>query len=319
MAKHCLHRLTTIAKKGPRGKPPTCLEIETASDAAFNPSAFGESLEAIFRLQQRTYADAKVPIILPFLADGIIALGGTRTEGTWRVSGDGDTVSDLKVRIEKGYYNLEGEHVFCSLTRISLNTCILLSSPGIDDCHVPASLLKLWLRELEEPLIPTDMYNECLASAKDPDQVVDIVRRLPTINRRVVLFVISLLQLFLQDNIQTVTKMNSVNLALVMAPNLLRCDSDSMSTVFTNTQFVFDFVSISTLSLIDLPYFDRHEHTFTHNLLLHLKCHKLDPDYIPVHGLGAGDPGSSGSRRPKSRTNDQNNQNSFPRREHKGK
>jgi hypothetical protein len=31
MAKYCLHRLTAIAKKGPRGKPPTCQEIESAS------------------------------------------------------------------------------------------------------------------------------------------------------------------------------------------------------------------------------------------------------------------------------------------------
>jgi Rho GTPase-activating protein 39 len=108
--------------------------------------------------------------------------------------------------------------------------------PGIDDCHVPASLLKLWLRELEEPLIPERLYNDCLACANDPEKVVDMVKQLPTINRRVILFVISLLQLFLQDSIQSVTKMNSINLALVMAPNLLRCNSELMSTVFTNTQ-----------------------------------------------------------------------------------
>jgi hypothetical protein len=65
-------------------------------------------LDSIFRLQQRTYADAKVPIILPFLADGILALGGTKAEGTFRVPGDGDSVGELKVRIDRGYYNLEG-------------------------------------------------------------------------------------------------------------------------------------------------------------------------------------------------------------------
>ena len=31
MAKYCLHRLSAIAKKGPRGKPPTVSEIENAS------------------------------------------------------------------------------------------------------------------------------------------------------------------------------------------------------------------------------------------------------------------------------------------------
>lgn len=65
---------------------------------------------------------------------------------------------------------------------------------------------------------------------------MEIVKRLPTINRRVVLFVVSFLQSFLEERVQKVTKMTPVNLALVMAPNLLRCDSESMTVVFTNAQ-----------------------------------------------------------------------------------
>lgn len=164
------------------------------------------------RIQERTYPHLQVPLVLPFLADGILALGGTKSEGIFRIPGDGDNVSDLKIRIERGYYNLE----------------------GVDDPHVPASLLKLWLRELADPLVPTELYNDCVACAKDPDACTQMVARLPTINRRVVLFVISFLQLFLEEKIQSVTKMTSANLALVMAPNLLRCDSDSMTVVFTN-------------------------------------------------------------------------------------
>ncbi|KAJ6497827.1 hypothetical protein C8R45DRAFT_1211640 [Mycena sanguinolenta] len=244
MAKYCVKRLAFIAKKGPRGKPPTSAEIETASDAAFNPSAFGESLDAVFRLQERTYPQQKVPIVLPFLADGILALGGGKSEGIFRVPGDGDSISDLKLRIDKGYYTLD----------------------GVDDPHVLASLMKLWLRELCDPLVPDEMYNECITNSKDPSACVHIVERLPTINRRVVLFVISFLQLFLEDKVQNVTKMTPANLALVMAPNLLRCNSDSMSVVFTNAQY---------------------EQIFVYNLLLHLKCGDIDEGYKPAHGLGA--------------------------------
>ncbi|KAG7090933.1 hypothetical protein E1B28_010006 [Marasmius oreades] len=244
MAKFCLRRLATISKKGPRGKPPTIAEIETASDAAFNPSIFGESLDAIIRLQERTYPQQKVPIILPFLADGILALGGTRSEGIFRVPGDGDSISELKLRIDKGYYNLE----------------------GVDDPNTLASLMKLWLRELLDPLVPEEMYNECVTNSQDPDACVHIIQRLPTINRRVVLFVVSFLQLFLEENVQSSTKMTPANLALVMAPNLLRCKSDSMAIVFTNAQY---------------------EQIFVYNLLLHLKCGEIDSDYKPVHGLGA--------------------------------
>ncbi|KAJ3517629.1 hypothetical protein NLJ89_g368 [Agrocybe chaxingu] len=214
MAKHCLRRLVSISKKGPRGKPPIIAEIETASDAAFNPSTFGESLDAIIRLQERNYPHQKIPIILPFLADGILALGGTKSEGIFRVPGDNDSVSGLKLRIDRGYYTLD----------------------GVDDPHVLASLMKLWLRELCDPLVPEELYNECIQNSKDPEACVQIVERLPTINRRVVLFIISFLQLFLEERTQSVTKMTPANLALVMAPNLLRCNSESMSVVFTNAQ-----------------------------------------------------------------------------------
>ena len=214
MAKYCLKRLSVVAKKGPRGKPPSVAEIETAADAAFNPSTFGEPLDAIFRLQERTYPHQKTPIVLPFLADGILALGGTKAEGIFRVPGDGDAVAELKLRIDKGYYTLA----------------------GVDDPHVLASLLKLWLRELCDPLVPDELYNECVARADDPAACVAVVERLPTINRRVVLFVVSFLQLFLDARAQAATKMTSANLALVMAPNLLRCGSESMAVVFTNAQ-----------------------------------------------------------------------------------
>lgn len=171
-------------------------------------------MDAIFRLQERNYPHQKVPIILPFLSDGILALGGTKSEGIFRVPGDGDLVSELKLRMDKGYYTLD----------------------GFDDPHVLASLLKLWLRELADPLVPDEMYNDCIAQSNEPEACVTIVHRLPTINRRVVLFVISFLQLFLEEKVQAATKMTAPNLALVMAPNLLRCSSESMAVVFTNAQ-----------------------------------------------------------------------------------
>ena len=174
-------------------------------------------------MQERNYPHQKIPIILPFLGDGILALGGMKAEGIFRVPGDNDSVSGLKLRIDRGYYTLD----------------------GVDDPHVLASLMKLWLRELCDPLVPEELYNECVHNSKDPEACVQIVERLPTINRRVVLFVISFLQLFLEDRTQSVTKMTPANLALVMAPNLLRCTSESMSVVFTNAQWVSALVYLA--------------------------------------------------------------------------
>lgn len=140
MARYCASRLSLIRRRGPRGKAPSIQEIESASDAAFNPSVFGRGLGDIMRTQQETYPEAAVPIILPFLADAMLAMDATKTEGIFRVAGDMDLVTELKVRIDRGHYSLYG-------------------LVGLDDVHVPASVFKLWLRELEEPLIPSGEWN----------------------------------------------------------------------------------------------------------------------------------------------------------------
>ena len=56
--------------------------------------------------QESSYPDLKIPIVLPFLANGILALGGRCTEGIFRVSGDGEEVAELKSRMDRGHYQL---------------------------------------------------------------------------------------------------------------------------------------------------------------------------------------------------------------------
>lgn len=57
----------------------------------------------------------------------------------------------------------------------------------ISDAHAPASLLKLWYRELYDPLIPDDLYEECVAT-EDPGTVAAIVNRLQPLNKLVKYF-----------------------------------------------------------------------------------------------------------------------------------
>lgn len=62
------------------------------------------------------------------------------------------------------------------------------------DPHILASLLKLWYRELYEPLIPHDFYERCVDGYADADGALKIVAELPEMNR----LVLSYLVLFLQ-------------------------------------------------------------------------------------------------------------------------
>ncbi|ORX41049.1 hypothetical protein BD324DRAFT_575172 [Kockovaella imperatae] len=241
MAQYCLTRLQYMTKRGSRCKTLTIGEIEHAADAAFYPSVYGESLDQIMALQAPTYPDLQIPVILPFLSDGILALGGLEQEGIFRVPGDNDSVSELKSRMDRGHYVLS----------------------GIDDPHVTASLLKLWLRDLRDPVIPEDMYDDALIASKTPSQTLAFIDRLPLLNRRVLMFVISFFQLFLNPEVIDKTKMTIVNLSLVLAPNLLRTTSDQLVTVFTNSAF---------------------ESKFALHLLEHLDTQSADPEYRPVHG-----------------------------------
>lgn len=151
IAKFCLTKLDQIIVKGPRGKTPSHFEIRAASEGALQPAVFGESLHRIMSLQSLPYPDAKVPVILPFLADGIIALGGLRTPNIFRAAGDNDKVNELRILVDQGKYSF---------------------GHGFDDPHVAASLLKLWLRELMQPLIPLDLHAECMEAAEDENRWV---------------------------------------------------------------------------------------------------------------------------------------------------
>lgn len=57
-----------------------------------------------------------------------------------------------------------------------------------------ASLLKLWYRELEEPLIPHEFYEECVSNYDNPEAAVNVVLGLPHINKLVLCYLIRFLQ-----------------------------------------------------------------------------------------------------------------------------
>ncbi|KAI8643681.1 Rho GTPase activation protein [Parasitella parasitica] len=207
-------KLVRICSRGARGKVLSAAEIERAKEAPFKPSVFGESLDAIMDLQKD---DTKlfIPKIVTFLTQSVHDLNGSTSEGIFRVPGDADSVTEMRIRIENGNYD----------------------STGIDDPNVPASLLKYWLRDLAEPLIPTDLYDDCIKYAHDKEKANDIINSLPNVNRRIALYMIRFLQDFTDPQVIQHTRMNVVNLAMVFAPNFLRCPSVNLTTIFENSKY----------------------------------------------------------------------------------
>ncbi|KAI5981962.1 Rho GTPase activation protein [Pisolithus marmoratus] len=234
-----LRMISSHLEERPTWKTALFAEIKTAADAAFNPSTFSESLDATLHLQERNYPNEKIPIILPFLADGILVPGGTKCEGIFHVPGDSDLVSQLKLRIDRGYYTLE----------------------NVDDPHMLASLLKLWLRELCDPSSPR--------SSTTTASMQDLIHLLVSLSR-VVLFVMSFLQLFLEEKALARLKMTATNMALVLSPNLLGCSPQSMTVVFMNAQFKQTFVYnlLSAMELMKTMYHPLHPNLVSPNLAI---------------------------------------------------
>jgi len=190
-----------INRFGPQ--PWETFEIE---EEPFAPPVYGGNLNDIIVYQLKNGLYSKVPHVLEVLAEIITKLDGHHTEGIWRISGDGVAVIKYRSEIQKGNYDCH-----------------------IDSCHNAATLFKLFLRELAEPVFPTHYYSTALRLSEEQNisAIHELLKKFDTINVAVIAFVINFLISFLKPEYVKVTMMNASNLATVFAPTLLRCPSDN--------------------------------------------------------------------------------------------
>ncbi|XP_041952760.1 rho GTPase-activating protein 39 isoform X2 [Alosa sapidissima] len=227
-AKYCYRKLQKVAvtggKKGLR--KPTLEEIDHSRNAIVTPSLFGSALEEIMERQSQLFPERRLPWVQVQLSQYVLALGGAQTEGIFRVPGDIDEVNALKLQVDQW--------------KIPEN---------LSDPNVPASLLKLWYRELEEPVIPQSFYKQCITNYEDPEAAISVVQSLPELSRLVLCYFINFLQVFAQPVNVSKTKMDVNNLAMVMAPNCLRCQSDDPRIIFENTRKEMSFLRVLIVHL----------------------------------------------------------------------
>ncbi|KAI9172931.1 hypothetical protein H9P43_007062 [Blastocladiella emersonii ATCC 22665] len=135
--------------------PPPLPEIKLMIDPPFSPSRLG-------------HPAFEYPRALVFLCQAALELGGV---AVLRVPGDADAVTELRLHID---------HNRCDAT-------------GIADPSVPTGLLKSWLCELADPLVPMGAYYACLEIGKVGEVVgaVAILDTLPDADRRVARYLLS--------------------------------------------------------------------------------------------------------------------------------
>jgi len=174
-----------------------------------NMVLFGGSIDYIMSLQKAEGHNEPVPYLMVRLIDTITEMGGRTIKGMFRIAADRGETLALKEQIENGSYEIK------------------CSSP-----HVAGDLLKIWLRELSEPLIPQRYYEECLGMANDKQRALDFCNNtLPPSHRAVLDYLIKFLKHLVENEKENA--MSSENVAIVFCQNMLRnrendCDPNAV-------------------------------------------------------------------------------------------
>ncbi|KAK0425008.1 hypothetical protein QR680_008977 [Steinernema hermaphroditum] len=217
-AQQCLKRIQRVAPtSGARPKPSTEL-VQESRIHIFSPPQFSATIDELMELQGDRWPDRQVPWIETTLIDMIVASGGSTTEGLFRVPADPEQLQTARLRLDRWLL------------------------PVVRDAHVPAALLKMWLRQLPTPLIPDNIYQRCLSVCDQPEECLKTMELLPASHKMVLAKLLWLLQVLAQEENVRHTKMDVSNLAMVMAPNILRCDSEDPSVIFLNTRKEMTFL-----------------------------------------------------------------------------
>ncbi|XP_067293101.1 unconventional myosin-IXAb isoform X4 [Pseudorasbora parva] len=180
-----------------------CLRMTTKCSKKFDPEL--SSRQFGVELSRLTSDERAVPLVVEKLIN-YIEMHGLYTEGIYRKSGSTNKIKELKLGLDTD-----------------------ANSVNLDDynIHVIASVLKQWLRDLPNPLMTFELYEEFLRAMGLQDKrevvqgvysVIDQLSRthLSTLER----LVFHLVRISFQEE---TNRMSANALAIVFAPCILRC------------------------------------------------------------------------------------------------
>ncbi|XP_053448036.1 rho GTPase-activating protein 18 isoform X2 [Nycticebus coucang] len=168
---------------------------------------FGVPLTVLIEQDQRKVPGTRIPLIFQKLISRIEE-GGLGTEGLLRIPGAAMRIKNLCQELEAKFY--EGTFNWESVKQ-----------------HDAASLLKLFIRELPQPLLSVEYLKafqavQSLPTRKQQLQALNLlVILLPDVNRDTLKALLEFLQRVIDNKEKN--KMTIMNVAMVMAPNLFMC------------------------------------------------------------------------------------------------
>lgn len=149
-----------------------------------------------------------------------------RAEGIFRISGDSVRIQMLKTNFDNGNY-----HQILSDWK---------------DYHSVAGLLKMFLRELPEPIFPFELYDSFISSQMRPEPsqqlagIWELLKGFPVAHKRMLRRLIEFLLEVVKYSDEN--KMTTSSLAIVFAPNLLRPKSANTFQFINDARFINSIV-----------------------------------------------------------------------------
>jgi len=126
-----------------------------------------------------------------------------------------------------------------------------------EDVHAVAGVLKLFLRELPEPLIPFSHYSAFLSAQRLNTEfetwkkaIAPLLHSLPTANRSVLSFLMPFLAKIAMHS--SLNLMTHQNLAIVFGPNIMRSEIETIESVISETPFCNSLICAMILHYKDL-------------------------------------------------------------------
>ncbi|KAM9716718.1 rho GTPase-activating protein 22 isoform 2-T2 [Menidia menidia] len=203
-------------------------ELSGSCDCCGQPTGiFGQRLEDTVQYE-RKFGPRLAPLLVEQCVD-FIRERGLDEEGLFRMPGQANLVKELQEAFDCG-----DKPLFDSNTEV----------------HTVASLLKLYLRELPEPVIPFSKYEDFLTCAqllaKDEEEGVQELEKqvsiLPLPNYNLLKYICKFL-----DEVQShcnENKMSVQNLATVFGPNILRPKMEDPVTIMEGTSLVQHLMTV---------------------------------------------------------------------------
>ncbi|KAM6897567.1 rho GTPase-activating protein 17a [Xenentodon cancila] len=172
--------------------------IQAQQDSWIEKPAFGTALDDHLKRSGREIA-------LPIEACVMMLLEtGMKEEGLFRIAAGASKLKKLKAALD------------CSTSQLE---------EFYSDPHAVAGALKSYLRELPEPLMTYQLYDDWIqaSSVSDPDKRLQalwvVCDKLPKTNKTNLRYLVKFLAKLAQDN--EVNKMTPSNIAIVLGPNLM--------------------------------------------------------------------------------------------------